>query len=86
MSAKISSYILDNEQVLSIWEKILKEVVPTNLKKDGEITVEEFSELAGISKDLARKKLKALENKGLVTRRWFVDNKRRVLLYLPVSE
>lgn len=86
MSAKISSSILDNEQILSIWGNILKEIIPTNSKKDGEITVEEFAELAGISKDLARKKLKALENKGLVTRRWFVENKKRLFLYLPISE
>jgi predicted HTH transcriptional regulator len=87
MSATINSSILDNEQVLSIWGDILKDSIPHFDKKDGEITAKEFAELLGIREETARKRLKALENKGLVSKRWYMDSKRkRILLYLPISK
>jgi len=87
MSATISSSILDNEQVLSIWGDILKEYIPYSDRKDGEITIKEFAELSGIKEETARKRIKALENKGLVSKRWYMDSRRkRILLYLPINK
>lgn len=87
MSEKILAVETDIDRRKKIWSEIIQIEFSPPTRQEGEITVEEFAELAGISISYARKKLDKLVKEGKVTKRYFPDGKyRRVMLYLPLEE
>lgn len=87
MSEKSIAVDIDLGRKKKVWLDIINAELSPPTKREGEITVEEFANLAGISISYARKKLDKLVKEGKVTKRYFADGKyRRVMVYLPIEE
>ena len=87
MSAKYIAVEVTDENKLKIWGDITKTFGETQELLEGEITIQEFAGMLGVSVDNARVKMLSLINEGKVTWRWHVEGRyKRIKVYLPTKD